>query len=102
MEKMEVEKSAIEQIFDENNTENVFLRDENNGKKVREFEQIANIPFNGKIYVILKEVGNPELADNEVGVFVLEVIDGEDCLIGVDDEKIVSSVFQEYFKLLEE
>ncbi len=99
---MEVEKSAIEQIFDENNTENVFLRDENNGKKVREFEQIANIPFNGKIYVILKEVGNPELADNEVGVFVLEVIDGEDCLIGVDDEKIVSSVFQEYFKLLEE
>lgn len=101
MEKM-TEKNAIEKIFDENNTENVFLRDESNNNKTREFEQIANIPFDGKIYVILREVGNPNLADNEVGVFVLEVIDGEDCLIGVDDEKIVSGVFKEYFKLLEE
>ena len=48
------EKSQIEMLLDENNNENLKLYDENN--KETEFEQIAVIPLNEKIYAILKPV----------------------------------------------
>ena len=52
------ERSQIELLLDENNTENLKLYDENN--KETEFEQVAVIPMNEKVYAILKQSFRPE------------------------------------------
>lgn len=93
------EKSQIELLLDENNTDNLKLYDENN--KETEFEQVAVIPLNEKIYAILKPVTKiVGVNDDEALVFVIEEIDDEDCLVIVDDEKVVDEVFKEYYELL--
>ncbi|MDY5042022.1 MAG: DUF1292 domain-containing protein [Eubacteriales bacterium] len=93
------EKSQIEMLLDENNNENLKLYDENN--KETEFEQIAVIPLNEKIYAILKPVTKiVGVNDDEALVFSIEEIDDEDCIVLVDDEKIVDEVFKEYYELL--
>ena len=93
------ERSQIELLLDENNTENLKLYDENN--KETEFEQVAVIPLNEKVYAILKPVTKiVGVNDDEALVFVIEEIDDEDCLVIVDDEKVVDDVFKEYYELL--
>jgi len=94
---MKEEKSQIEMLLDENNTENLKLYDENN--KETEFEQVAIIPLDEKIYAILKPV-TKIVGVNEALVFVIEEIDDEDCLVIVDDEAVVDKVFKEYYELL--
>ena len=75
---MKEEKSQIEMLLDENNTENLKLYDENN--KETEFEQVAIIPLDEKIYAILKPVTKiVGVNDDEALVFVIEEIDDEDC-----------------------
>ena len=97
---MKEEKSQIEMLLDENNTENLKLYDENN--KETEFEQVAIIPLDEKIYAILKPVTKiVGVNDDEALVFVIEEIDDEDCLVIVDDEAVVDKVFKEYYELLE-
>ena len=92
-------KSQIEMLLDENNNENLKLYDENN--KETEFEQIAVIPLNEKIYAILKPVTKiVGVNDDEALVFSIEEIDDEDCIVLVDDEKVVDEVFKEYYELL--
>lgn len=96
---MKEEKSQIEMLLDENNTENLKLYDENN--KETEFEQVAIIPLDEKIYAILKPVTKiVGVNDDEALVFVIEEIDDEDCLVIVDDETVVDRVFKEYYELL--
>ena len=93
------ERSQIEMLLDENNNENLKLYDENN--KETEFEQIAVIPLNEKIYAILKPVTKiVGVNDDEALVFSIEEIDDEDCIVLVDDEKVVDEVFKEYYELL--
>ncbi len=94
------ERSQIEMLLDENNTENLVLYDENN--KETEFEQVAVIPLDGeKIYAILKPVTKiAGVNDDEALVFVIEEIEDEDCLVIVDDEQVVDRVFKEYYDLL--
>lgn len=93
--------TEIDKILDEECTDNIVLYDENN--KETEFEQVALIPKDEKIYVILKPVTKIEgVADDEALVFVIDEIDDEDCLIIVDDEDIITEVFNDYYKLLEE
>lgn len=95
------EKSQIELLLDENNTDNLKLYDENN--KETEFEQVAIIPIEEKVYAILKPVTKiAGVNDDEALVFVIEEIDDEDCLVIVDDEKVVDQVFKEYYDLLRE
>lgn len=93
--------TEIDKILDEECTDNIVLYDENN--KETEFEQVALIPKDEKIYVILKPVTKIEgIADDEALVFVIDEIDDEDCLIIVDDEDIITEVFNDFYKLLEE
>ena len=95
------ERSQIELLLDENNTENLKLYDENN--KETEFEQVAIIPLDEKIYVILKPITKIEgVADDEGLVFVIEEIDDEDMLVLVDDDEIINKVFDVYYQLLKE
>lgn len=98
---MEREISAIEKIFDENNSDPIVLYDENN--KETKFDQVAVIPLYEKVYVILKPLSKiAGVNDDEALVFVVEEIDDEDCLVICDDMKIVDEVFKEYYILLKE
>lgn len=95
------EISQIEMLLDENNTNNIKLFDENNVET--EFEQVAIIPVEDKIYAILKPI--VEIAgvnDDEALVFVIEELDDEEVLVIVDDEEVVEQVFAEYYDLLRE
>lgn len=93
--------SPIDMLLDENNTENLKLYNEENQEV--EFEQIALVPIEDKTYAILKPVENMEgVADDEALVFVIDEIDDEDCLVIVEDDKIIDDVFEEYYKLLKE
>ena len=93
--------SPIDMLLDENNTENLKLYNEENQEV--EFEQIALVPIEDKTYAILKPVETMEgVADDEALVFVIDEIDDEDCLVIVDDDKIIDEVFEEYYKLLKE
>lgn len=95
------EKTQIEKLFDEDDDSNLILYDENNNPT--EFQQIAVIPKNNKIYAILKPLSKKfNIADDEALVFVIEEVDDEDYLIIVEDEKIIDSIFDEYYKLLKE
>ena len=98
---MEREISAIEKIFDENNSDPIVLYDENNNET--KFDQVAVIPLYEKVYVILKPLSKiAGVNDDEALVFVVEEIDDEDCLVICDDMKIVDAVFKEYYILLKE
>ena len=93
--------SPIDMLLDENNTENLKLYNEENQEV--EFEQIALVPIEDKTYAILKPVETMEgVADDEALVFVIDEIDDEDCLVIVEDDKIIDDVFEEYYKLLKE
>lgn len=95
------EKTQIEKLFDEDDDSNLILYDENNNPT--EFQQIAVIPKNNKIYAILKPLSKKfNIADDEALVFVIEEVDDEDYLIIVEDDKIIDSVFDEYYELLKE
>lgn len=99
---MSKEVTEIDKVLDENNNDNIVLYDENNKKT--EFEQVATIPLSEEdIYVILKPVDAMSgVEDDEALVFHLETIDDDDCLVVVEDDKIINQVFKEYYKLLEE
>lgn len=95
------EKTQIEKLFDEDDDSNLILYDENNNPT--EFQQIAVIPKNNKIYAILKPLSKKfNIADDEALVFVIEEVDDDDYLIIVEDEKIIDSIFDEYYELLKE
>lgn|SRR5690554_1237499 len=95
----EREISQIELLLDEENTDNIKLYDENN--KETEFEQIAIIPIDERVYAILKPVTEiVGVSDDEAIVFVIEEVEDEEVLVIVDDEDIVDKVFNEYYALL--
>lgn len=93
--------NVIDRLLDENDEEPVTLYDEND--KETEFEQVAIIPLDEKIYVILKPITKIEgVGDDEGLVFVIEEIDDEDMLVLVDDDEIINKVFDVYYQLLKE
>lgn len=95
------ELDVIGRLLDENDEDPVTLYDEND--KETEFEQVAIIPIDEKIYVILKPITKIEgVADDEALVFVIDEIDDEDMLVLVDNDEIINEVFDVYYKLLEE
>lgn len=92
---------AIDQIFDENNTDPVVFYNED-GVPVS-FEQIALVPLNGQIYVILKPIQPMEgVGEDEGFVFEITKIDGEELIVIVEDFAIIDKVFDEYEAMLEE
>lgn len=93
--------SPVDALLDENNTDNIVLYDDND--TATEFVQIAVIGLNGKIYPLLHPAQPMEgLEEDAALVFVIDEIDGEECLYIETDEAIIDEVFQEYFKMLQE
>jgi len=95
------EISPIDMLFDENNKDNIILYDDKNNEV--EFEQIALIPIEEKVYAILRPLGGDEpLAEDEALVFAIEEVDDEDVLIPEEDNDVVDEVFNKYYELLKE
>lgn len=92
--------SVIDILLDEDNYDNIILYDENN--EPNEFEQIALVPFKGKVYAILKPVNcMKDVGSDEAVVFCIEGFDGEYALIVEQDDAVGEAVFKEYCSLLE-
>lgn len=91
--------NPIEQIMDENNKDNIILYDENN--QPMEFMQIAVIPIDGVVYLILKPIEDERLEEDEALVFFIDEFEGEECISIVEDDEIVDRVFEAYYKLLQ-
>ncbi len=92
--------TPIDQIFDENNADNIILFDENN--EPVEFEQIAVVPLGELgIFTILKPANEMEgIAEDEALVFSVDEEEG--VLEVVENEAIVDHVFEEYYEMLRE
>ncbi len=91
--------NAIDKLLDENSTENIVLYDVDN--KPTEFEQIAVIPLNKKIYALLHPVEETVgIKRDEALVFEIDEIEGEDVLKLIADEEVIFKVFQIYYDML--
>ena len=94
-------RNPLEQILDENNTENVILYDADN--KPIEFEQVALIPLErtGKLYAIMIPVTPMQGVEEGEGVlFVVDEIKGD---IEIErDDTIIDEVLSIYKTLIEE
>ncbi|MGN0797370.1 MAG: hypothetical protein ACI4M5_04105 [Christensenellales bacterium] len=93
-------RSVIDQILDTNYDGTVTLYD-GNGKAV-EFEQIAVIPYDKRVYAILveKEIFDKGELDEAGEVFELDAESGE--IKPIEDVNIISNVFEIYDRLFEE
>ena len=91
--------SVIDILLDEGNDDNIILYDEND--QPNEFEQVALVPFNGKVYAILKPVNCMEdVSADEVVVLCIEKFEGEYMLFPEQDDALGEAVFNEYYSLL--
>ena len=93
--------SPIDQLLDENNEEPITLYDENDN--AHQFDQIAVIPLDGKLYAILVPLFEIEgMADDEALVFYIDVEGEDENLTIVTDEELGNRVFEMYYQLLAE
>lgn len=93
--------SPIEMLLDEKNNDNIVLYDDNN--KEVEFEQIAIIPLDEKLYAILRPLGGDDpMPEDEALVFAIDEVDDEDVLLLEEDEEIEDKVFDRYYQLIKE
>ena len=92
-------KDPIKQILDEENNDNIILFDDENNPI--EFEQIALINNNDKLYAILIPVTPMQGVGEGEGVcFLLDEKKGD--LSVVTNEKTIDEVLEIYQKLIEE
>lgn len=90
----------VDVLFDPDNREPITLMDENGKQLV--FEQIAVVPYDGRIYCVLKPLTKLEgIAEDEAIVFRLEEDETGAGLKVEEDEPTALAVFEEYYKLLE-
>lgn len=96
-------EDIIDILLDEDNKDSILLTDEK-GNKIA-FEQVAVIPYDQKIYCILKPIAHMDnVADDEAIVFYVE----EDLYVGnapvlrveADEFKAID-VFEKYYDLLD-
>jgi len=98
---MKEERSPIELLLDENNSDNIKLFDDKNNEV--EFEQVAIVPIDEKNYAILKPAQKMEgVGDDEALVFTIEEIDDEECLVIEESEEIIDKVFDQYYEMLKD
>ncbi|MCM1130181.1 MAG: hypothetical protein NC310_01180 [Roseburia sp.] len=87
-------------ILDEENVDPIVLKDEK--EKTYRFEQIAVIPYNQKIYCILKPIDKMHnVAEDEAIVFYVDESKGVPILLVEKNELAALKVFDEYYNLLE-
>ena len=93
--------SAIEKLFDENNNDNIILY--NDKGEATEFEQVALIPVDDKIYAILSLVSENGDDGDEGIVFSIENNENEERFLRlVSDDDVINSVFELYESILDD
>lgn len=92
----------LDLLLDEDNYSPITLYDDED--KEVSFEQIAIIPDEDKLYVILKPIDELDgIADDEAIVFAVEFDeDGSSMLVVEENEEIAIRVFDKYHQLLDE
>lgn len=88
----------LDKICDENNTDVIALTNEN-GEEIA-FEQIAVIPQDGVLYVIMKPVAPMEGVGEDEGLVFL-VNEKMQSFVLVTDEEVIDRVFAVYDDLVE-
>lgn len=100
---MSKEENPIERLLDVEDNEPITLYDEkDHGVK---FEQIALIPYEEKLYAMLKPIDKMDgVEEDEAVIFVFEEDKegGEKYLKVVGDDKIIDAVFEIYLDLVKE
>ena len=94
------EKTLFEILLDQDNADNVVLLQEN-GTEI-EFEQIALIVLDQRYFCILHPLNLEGIGEDDAVVYELDDSAEEDRLLVVDDEKLATRVFDEYYKLVAE
>lgn len=94
--------NEIDKLFDEENTEPIYLYDDNDNEIP--FEQVAVIPKDDEVFVILKPIEPMEgVEEDQALVFVIgEDENGEEMMELLEDEEEVDEIFGLYYKLMEE
>jgi len=89
----------VDRLFDENNTENIFVKD-NDGREI-EFEQVAVVDFEESYYAVLQPVTPIDgVSEDEFLVFLID--EEKDCLTYVEDDRIIDGVNDEFIAMLDE
>ena len=89
----------VDRLFDENNSENIFIKD-NDGREI-EFEQLAVVDFEENYYAVLQPVTPIEgVGEDEIMMFLID--EEKDCLVYAEDERVIDGVYAEFCALLEE
>ena len=99
---MENHMSAIDKLIDENNNDNIVLYNEKG--EATEFEQVAIIPYGGKIYALLSlATPTDDISEDEGFVFSIDTSEeGKKTLSLVTDDAVIDAVFKVYEDLLDE
>lgn len=97
-----MENDILDILLDEENRDTIVLADA--GGRELEFEQVAVIPYSGKIYCVLKPITKIEgIGDDEAVVFRIdETEQGDHLICAENDEGIAITIFEKYYDLLEE
>lgn len=89
----------VDRLFDENNEENIFVKD-NEGKEI-EFEQVAVVDFEESYYAVLKPVTPVDgVSEDEFLVFLID--EEKDCLVYEEDDRVIDGVNEEFCAMLDE
>ena len=89
----------VDRLFDENNSENIFIKD-NDGREI-EFEQAAVVDFEENYYAVLQPVTKIEgVGEDEFLVFLID--EENDCLTYVEDDRVIDGVNDGFLAMLEE
>ena len=100
---MNKQENPIERLLDVEDNEPITLYDENDTAVA--FEQIALIPYDEKLYAILKPIDVMEGVGADEGViFAFEENEetNEQFLRVINDDKIIDKVFAQYLALVDE
>lgn len=93
-------EDILDVLLDEGNKDPIVLVD-GNGRKIA-FEQIAVIPYNEKLYCVLKPIDEIEnVADDEAIVFFVDESGEKPELMVETDELVAMQVFEQYYDLLD-
>lgn len=100
---MDKQYNVIDALLDENNFDPITLyssSDESDNEEYK-LEQIAIIPYDGKIYAILKPLFECDwLEEDEAMVFLVDIEQNE--IFEVEDEEIIDGVFEIYYEAFKE
>lgn len=96
------EKSLIDILLDPDSSDLIVFRDEDDQEV--SFEQVAVIPLDEGLYVILKPINEIErVAGDEALVFRLDIDDEDNPELSIERNiEVAEQVFEKYYQLVDE